>query len=379
MRSHTLALLITACLAALSGCSDDPAQPVTDATAGERFSVPDRGPNQGDGQAASAVDFVVQGCDQLSATQCRGTVPLTLTFSAVLLTTPKGVSWDFGDGKPAQNALVVSHTYHTPGIHDVTLTVGEATGTVSERKPKFVRVDAAAPGAACASAAACASGSCVCSGAKPCGFPLDSGLCLQACGKEQPCSGGAGKLACVDLSAAGAAEAWRTRLCLPLCAKNADCKRTGFSCRLAPGVFSWHQVCLPPLPRFVGQRCRTAAGALNPGACLGGICLPMGASGYCTAVCAPGTCPTGTRCSRFTHNAKQTVCLRRCDGSSCAGDPLLACEAPNQAGDYGFELLGTHQDPKGTRYCTPRRCKQDKECGLAGKCDSAKGGFCVLK
>ncbi len=375
MRFYLTALMCTALL--WPGCDDAP-DPPADSGAGEQLLPADQGSGH-DGGPSTIADFVVQGCDVLTATTCQGTAPLALTFSAVLLKEPTSVTWDFGDSSKSQPGLVVNHVYTQPGTYDVTLTIGDSGGTLSELKSKFVKVAGAANGEPCASNGACTSGKCVCNGV--CSFPLADGLCLQGCGKQAPCS--SSKEACVDLSAGAGAKAspWRTRLCLPWCTKDADCKRTGFSCRLAPGVYGWHKVCLPPHPGFVGAACKTAAGAgmVDHSRCLGGVCLDLGAAGYCSAPCTAGACPAGTRCARFTKNSKQTICLLRCDGTNCATDPLLACEVPSQTGQYGFEVTGTKPDPTGTRYCAPRRCKKDNECGLAGACDVASGGFCALK
>ena len=378
---NKLLCLCTVLLVAASlwiACDDDADPPAADGRA-EQLPVQDQSTGQ-DGDPSSAVDFVVQGCAELSASQCRGTAPLTLTFSAVLLSKPTSVSWDFGDSSPAQTGLVVTHHYASPGTHDVTLTIGASGGTVSEQKSSFVVVAGAGPGAPCASNSTCASGTCICDSS--CAFPLADGLCLHTCSKQTLCPF-TGKLACIDLSAGVTAtkDPWRTQLCLPLCTTDSQCQRTGFSCRLAPGVYGWHRVCMPPLLGFIGTSCKTASGVgkVDHSRCLGGTCLDLGAGGYCTAPCLGGSCPSGTRCARFTKDSKKPVCLLRCDGSNCTGDPLLACEVSSQSGQYGFEVMGTQPDPKGTRYCAPRRCKQDKECGLAGVCDSKSGGFCVLK
>ena len=361
----------------MQACDDEPDLPA-DAMSGEHLQPADQGSGH-DGGASQAVDFVVQGCGTLSLTRCQGTAPLELTFSAVLLKQPSSVTWDFGDNTTSQPGLVVTHIYSRPGTYDVTLTIGHSGGTVSEQKSSFVQVAGASPGARCASDKTCSSGKCICNGV--CSFPLDDGLCLASCGKQAPCA--STKQACVDLSAGAGAkkDPWRTRLCLPRCTKDKDCKRTGFGCRLAPGVFGWHRVCLPPFPGFVGSQCKTASGAgvVDHSRCLGGLCMDLGAAGYCTAPCGAGACPPGTRCARFTKDSKQTICLLRCDGTNCASDPLLACEVPSQSGQYGFEVTGTQPDPKGTRYCAPRRCTKDNECGLAGACHAASGGFCELK
>jgi len=334
-------------------------------------------PTVGELGGGALVDFVVQGCAKRTVDHCIGTVPLALTLSAVLEATPSTASWDFGDGTPPKQGLVVTHSYETIGSFTITLSVPVVGGTVSERKESFVVVEAVGAGGPCSSSASCASGQCVCQ--KGCPFPLSGGLCLQECAKvacHSPTT------ACVDLSAGetGESEPWRRQLCLPICAVDADCTRPGFQCRDAPTGGGWTKVCLPPFPRAVGEPCRGSDGKPDPASCLGKLCLEIGASGACSAVCGSSNCPEGSRCAHLSgESAPAQVCLRRCAGASdpCGAlDPQLACELPSPGGFFGFVIEGP-PDPAGTRYCAVKRCQSDASCGVTGRCDLEKGGFCV--
>jgi PKD repeat protein len=369
------ALLLTLAIAA--GC-ESPGGTVRDLGPADR--VPRlEALSSGEGGGGASVDFVVQGCAKRTADRCLGTVPLTLTLSAVVEATPTGASWDFGDGTPPQPGLAVSHRFDQIGSFTITLSVPVAGGTVSERKESFVVVDAVGPGGPCSSSAACASGQCVCQ--QGCPFPLSAGLCLHECEKVA-CHSPA--TACVDLSAGDAAESepWRRQLCLPTCALDADCTRPGFQCRDAPTTGGWTKVCMPPFPRAIGAPCRAGDGSPDPAACLGKLCLDLGATGVCSASCGSASCPEGSRCAHFSgEGLPAQVCLRRCVGAfdPCGkSDPQLACELPSSSGFYGFVIAGP-PDPAGTRYCAVKRCQPASEasCGITGRCDLQKGGFCV--
>jgi PKD repeat protein len=321
----------------------------------------------------SAVDFVVQGCRERTDEVCKGFVPLVLAFSSVLQERVQSAKWDFSDGSSAQTGEVVTHTYQKVGTFTVTLSVGSGAGTLSEQKDGLVIVEAAHPGSPCGEDSDCGGGTCVCKGS--CAFPLDTGLCLQECGVigcHLPST------VCVDLSKGvpSNGEPWRTRLCLPTCQTDQDCTRPGFSCRLAPGASSWHRVCLPPSLRSIGEPCRTPTGNTDEELCLGGVCLDIGGSGYCSAACGSDPCPEGTRCAALASESASSVCLLRCDGDLCAEDPMLGCELPGGKGAYSFQILGP-ADPPGTQYCAPKRCSTDGECGFLGYCDSLRGGYCL--
>jgi PKD repeat protein len=314
----------------------------------------------------------VQGCAELTQDRCGGPAPLALTFTAVTSLEVTGAKWDLGDGTLTETGAVIGHTYQKPGTYTVTLALSAAGGTVSEQKRDFVAVQPAGPGAACTADAQCRGGSCVCRDG--CFVPLAPGLCLEEC-EEAACAAGA---VCVDLAQDGAAtDPWRRHLCLPGCKGDASCARPGFSCRLLPVAGGWQSACWPAgFPRFIGEACRTAAGATDPSACIAGLCLDIGASGYCSAACAASSpCPEGTRCARFNHDPTAGVCLLRCTPGACVADPELSCEDAGGSGELGFQIDGP-ADPAGTRYCAPKRCTSDQQCGLTGRCDLAKGGFC---
>jgi PKD repeat protein len=379
MKDNRLFTAITAAAAVVSlvACpADEP--PPRDSAADQPHVIPD-GIAGGEGGGTETVDFVVQGCEQRTASQCKGEVPLTLTFIAVISGAPTSFTWGLGGGAAAATGKIVSHTYTTPGTYDVSLTVAKSGGTTSKLKTAFVVAQKAGPGAACTDDGTCASGTCVCQGAAGCPVPLNGGICLHKC--EQQCPQQPTKTICVDLSSSaggGAANAWRTRLCLPACATDAECERPGFSCRLAPTSMGWVTACLPPIPRGVGEPCRTAAGKPDHSLCLGGVCMEMGASGYCSGSCQVGTCPPQARCVQYGTTGAKPVCVARCLLGTCAVDPLLACQLPGLPGDHGFTVLGA-PDPAGTTYCSTKSCKAAADCGLTGSCDEAAGGYCVMK
>jgi PKD repeat protein len=320
------------------------------------------------------VDFVVQGCLRRTPQRCEGQVPLSLTFLALIEDEVMELTWDVGDGSELESGLVVSHTYEQAGTYDVSLTARESGGTTSEVKRELVVVSKAPPGGRCSTDSHCAAGSCVCR--ESCPAPLDEGLCAYPC--QDVCPGEPGEMACVDLSAsgAGAAEPWRAQLCLSTCEGDADCARDGFSCRLAPSVTGWSRACLPPFPRSVGAPCLSATGTPDPSLCLGGMCLGVGASGYCTGLCKRGSCPPGTSCAQLAGVDIGPVCLARCPDVSCDADPLLGCEESGGSGDYAFELIESSATA-GARYCSVKRCQRDSDCGMTGRCDASAGGYCV--
>jgi PKD repeat protein len=355
----------------LAACGKEP-QVIRDLGLADRLVVPgDLGPLSESG-LGPLVDFVVQGCAELVHDTCSGPAPLALTFSAVTSSEVTGAKWDLGDGAPPETGAVVEHTYQKPGTYTVTLALSAASGTVSEQKRDFVVVQPAGPGAACTADVQCRSGSCICR--EGCPVPLPPGLCLEECEKVACVAGSV----CVDLAQGGAApDAWRRLLCLPSCTSDASCARPDFSCRLLPGVGGWQPACWPAaFPRFIGEVCRTAAGATDPSACIGRLCLDIGASGYCSAVCtASSPCPEGARCARFNQDPAAGICLLRCAPSACVADPQLACEEAGGSGAFGFQIDGP-AEPAGTRYCAPKRCTSDQQCGLTGRCDLGKGGYC---
>ena len=275
-------LMFTSLIALSLACADEAPSGAPDGQTLDLTAISDLLPPQGEAGAtpSGAVNFVVQGCAKVSAKACSGAPPLTLTFSAVLtLAGGATVSWDFGDKSASQPGTLVTHTFTDPGTYDVTLSVAEPGGTVSEEKKGFVVIPPAEPGAPCQRHGTCASQRCACpataAGVPSCDFPLDSGLCLQAC-KGAPCPARAGGgLVCVKLGQGSGNQPWpewRTDLCLAGCQKGGACERMGFACKLSPAGSGWARACVPPGLEEVGVACRTPAGVLDDSACLGGAC-----------------------------------------------------------------------------------------------------------
>jgi PKD repeat protein len=77
-----------------------------------------------------------------SADVVSGTAPLNVTFTAVTSGTVEGWLWDFGDGSTATTVLVVSHTYTTTGVFDVSLTVSNTSGSYMVSEPRYITVKA---------------------------------------------------------------------------------------------------------------------------------------------------------------------------------------------------------------------------------------------
>ena len=296
---------------------------------------------------------------------------MTLTFTAVASGGAFNAVWEFGDGSdPAQGALV-SHTYDVPGTYDVTLAVQTSAGALSERKANFVVVKPAPAGASCRFDESCASHECICFGS--CDFPLDSGICWESC-SVSGCDAGS---VCVDLRdpTSEEPEPWRTELCLPSCETDDECDRLGFSCQPGPVGNGWQRACLPAIPRPVGQPCRTSAGDTDASQCLGGLCLDIGASGYCSLNCQPGSCPDGSRCAALDVPGvavAQPVCLLICDGDNCQSDTLLSCQLAPTEPPIGFSVLAVGQNDD-TEYCALKSCTDTSQCGLAHSCQQS---FC---
>ncbi len=368
--------LVLSLLISVGSCDTNPPTAPDARSADLMVELPD-GLGIGEAGVLTSVDFLVQGCAERTATNCKGPIPLKLVFFAVLQDEGHSVTWNFGDGSPVATDPVIEHTFSNIGAFSVTLSIGSTSGTISEQKADFVVTEAASAGAPCEKDSSCLSGTCLCQSS--CDYPLKSGLCLEDC-TELACQSSA--TVCINLSRPDLEEVmpdlepWRTHLCLPSCKIDGDCQREGFFCKLAPGKSGWHNACLPPLLRDIGEPCRDLEGTPDPLICLGGRCLDLGASGYCSVGCSEGACPVGTRCARFPDRDGDTACLLQCEEGGCTGDPMLACEAPDAAGQYGFEILGPGAPP-GITYCSVKRCGEDSECGLFGRCDLDLGGFCI--
>jgi PKD repeat protein len=72
-----------------------------------------------------------------SANVTNGTTPLTVAFSGHASGAPFHWSWSFGDGGQASGQNP-THTYTTPGIYTVALTVHSVNGSTTETKTAFV-------------------------------------------------------------------------------------------------------------------------------------------------------------------------------------------------------------------------------------------------
>lgn len=326
------------------------------------------------------LDFVVQGCENRTASQCLGPAPLELTFVPVAPGKDVSASWDLGDGSAPVQDLIVTHVFAKPGIYTVTLTVNRHGDTLSERKLDLVLVGAPRLGDPCGAVGSCEIGTCTCD-AETCGPALAGGICVLPCDALTPCPEGS-STQCVDLRGSPSGLPWRQMQCLPRCAGDSECRRQGFVCRAARAAAGgWTNVCLPPDPLPLASPCRDENGALSAERCIGGVCLDIGASGYCSATCASSEdCPSDADCARFGGDVgaeASAVCLKRCQSGplSCAMDALLACELPDPSGALGFTLsAGTSSHAAG--YCAPRRCAT-RPCEIGARCDVAAGQFCV--
>jgi outer membrane protein assembly factor BamB len=75
----------------------------------------------------------------ISGTPRLGYSPLNVTFSDTLTGSTVGRVWDFGDGATSTEEKPI-HTYTTPGVFSVKLTVTGPGGTSSVEKPRYIRV-----------------------------------------------------------------------------------------------------------------------------------------------------------------------------------------------------------------------------------------------
>jgi PKD repeat protein len=75
-----------------------------------------------------------------SADVVSGTVPLTVTFTAITSGTVAHWLWEFGDGDTASSGPLVRHTYVSTGTFDVSLTVSNTHGSFIVSKPNYIMV-----------------------------------------------------------------------------------------------------------------------------------------------------------------------------------------------------------------------------------------------
>jgi PKD repeat protein len=327
--------------------------------------------------AVLAVEFTVTGCPNLDLTLgvCKGAAPLTLTFIPLGTSAVTRFVWDFGDGGKSFEETP-THTFTAPGAFDVALVGAGASGTSRKERKGFALVSANPAGTPCDLDGQCETGlRCICGAAARCPGPFLRGVCSRECG-DGMCAAG---LVCVDLSApmgTAAREPWREPLCLKRCAQDRDCAQ-GHRCRVLPVRGEpWQRACFPEVPADLGASCRSPAGLLRPEQCVSGACADLGALGLCTLDCATASCPDGTACAELGD--RRHVCLRPCAaGFACDADPLLACSAPGTPGPLGFTVKDA---PAGTRYCGPRPCQGDSDCGPIGRCiEDGQGGTCTRR
>jgi PKD repeat protein len=367
-------------------CRADGASPAGDAAAPP---VDARGDTDAAGRDASgavlAVDFTVLDCPGFNgnAQTCKARAPLTVTFVPVSSSTVKRFRWDFGDGSeraPERNDRMPTHVYALPGTYDVSvLGIGadEAAGTVAKQRQGYIDVVANETGQPCDVDAQCTSGLvCVCGSASPCGPAFPRGICAGACAGG--CAAGS-SCAHPGLGARPEAAApWQRPRCLQSCASDGDCA-AGQRCQDLPDgnvAGAWTRVCFPAVVAPIGAPCRGPTGALRDEACASGVCADLGSTGRCTASCRQTTCPAGSTCAELRDG--RHLCVEVCaTADACTDDPLLACQAPDGAGPFGF-LVREHL--AGVTYCTPKRCTSAAECGPAGVCRAdQQGAQCVRR
>jgi len=80
-----------------------------------------------------------------SADMISGLAPLTVTFTATTSGLVEGWLWTFGDGETATTGPMVQHTYQTPGVFDVSLTVSNTSGSYVASEPDFITVSEPPP------------------------------------------------------------------------------------------------------------------------------------------------------------------------------------------------------------------------------------------
>jgi hypothetical protein len=318
--------------------------------------------------SAPLIDVAVTGCASLdlSGPVCRGTAPLTVTFSPVGSPGLTTFLWRFGDGSPPVSDHAPVHTYTLPGVYDVSVT-GEWTNgsSVSDVHRGLIDVRPVGAGGPCDVTDQCAGGlSCLCAAGSGCAAGFSRGVCSTVC-TTGFCGDGA---VCVayplpapgapagDQAPDGGAATW-SPICLADCGDGSPCP-AGFACASfhagGMGAAGWVKGCLPTgVAAELGASCRNANGDLDNTACASGYCGAFGVNGLCSASCQPPlTCPAGAACARV--GAAQ-VCLAPCSTTvPCSSDPGTTCRlaSPADAGaDAGLALVSG--DPS-QAYCAPR-------------------------
>jgi len=81
-----------------------------------------------------------------NVTSREGPAPLDVSFQDLSMgTLPMTYQWNFGDGTPNRTDNNPTHTYNTPGLYNVTLTVSNAFGFDTKQKVNFVNVTTPVP------------------------------------------------------------------------------------------------------------------------------------------------------------------------------------------------------------------------------------------
>ncbi len=75
-----------------------------------------------------------------TASPTSGTVPLSVSFTAVVTGKANNICWEYGDGSTEKSTLSPTHTYNTPGDYTVNLTINSNDGMVKVIKKNFVSV-----------------------------------------------------------------------------------------------------------------------------------------------------------------------------------------------------------------------------------------------
>lgn len=344
--------------------------------------------------------FTLTGCARLEllgrGPRCTGVAPLTLRLVPITA----GVDiyrWQVTQQVPDAGAHAMpvldevqarqrspQALFSLPGQYQVALAVGGPAGTATALGE--VLVEAAPLGATCRLDGQCQEGlRCLCgqatrpvdAGDGPCPGVLQDGLCTRACETRTCPIGGV----CMDLSRSRGGAGWQRPVCVPSCAKDAEC-RPGLLCRELPLWAAmgarrlWGHGCFLEGPGGIGAGCIDGGGAPDPTACATGVCEPLGARDLCTDAC-DGDCPASAACAAWNGGAPAPAgprCLPRCDAMHPCRDPLLSCQPGGLPGALGFRLPG---EPDATTVCAPRRCAGDGDCKL-GRCTALGGAsFCV--